>query len=162
MTEPKDRWINQTLKMWIEGMPVETRKVFVNELFAGLMAGGAQTVPELMSGGLSGLESVLKSFSGFSDTTKEILSQLKSAALTELKDTALSGIKEAAIDTASAAITGIKEAAKGGANVAIEGASVALGSAKKAIENILNIEKKLDTEIAASEAVTEPAPESAE
>ncbi|MBQ3931185.1 MAG: DUF2974 domain-containing protein [Firmicutes bacterium] len=178
MTEPKDRWINETLRKWIEGMPVETRETFVNELFAGLMAGGAQTVPELMSGGLAGLESVLKSFSGFSDTTKEILSQLKSAALAELKDTTLSGIKEAAIDTASAALTGIKEAAKGGAgvvldaagaalsgikevaadgaSVAIEGASAAFDSAKKAIGNILNIEKKLDAEIAASEAGAEP------
>jgi hypothetical protein len=162
MTEPKDRWINETLRKWIEGMPVETRKTFVNELFAGLMAGGAQTVTELMSGGLAGLESVLKSFSGFSDTTKEILSQLKSAAIAELKDTTLSGIKEAAMDTASAAISGIKEVAKGGANVAIEGASAAFDSAKKAIGNILNIERKLDAEIAASEAGTEPASESTE
>ena len=158
MTEPKDRWINETLKTWIEGMPVETRQTFVNELFAGLMAGGAQTVPELMSGGLAGMESVLKSFSGFSDTTKEILSQLRSAAVAELKDTALSGIKEAAkggahaaksgaevvLDAAGAALSGIKEVAADGASVAIEGA-------RKAIGNILNIEKKLDETIAAEE-----------
>lgn len=118
MTEPKDRWINETLRKWIEGMPIETRETFVNELFEGLMAGGAQTVPELTSGGLAGLESVLKSFSGFSDTTKEILSQLKSAALAEIKDSTISGIKEAAIDTASAAFD----------------------SAKKALGNILNKE----------------------
>ncbi|MBQ9825887.1 MAG: DUF2974 domain-containing protein [Firmicutes bacterium] len=173
MTEPKDRWINETLKTWIEGMPVEARETFVNELFEGLMSGGAQTVPELTSGGLAGLESVLKSFSGFSDSTKEVLSQLKNAAIAEIKDSTLSGIKEAAKDTASAALTGIKEVAKGGANaaksgagvvldaagaaisgikeVAADGASAAFDSAKKAIENILNIEKKLDETIAGEE-----------
>ena len=167
MTEPKDRWINETLRKWLEAMPREDREVFVNELFAGLMSGGAQTVPELTSGGLQGMETVLKSFSGFSDTTKEILSQLKSAAIAELTGSALTGIKEAAKDTAGAAISGIKEAAKEGASVAISGikeaakegasvaksgasaafsgASAAFDSAMKAIGNILSIEKKYES-----------------
>ena len=176
MTEPKDRWINETLKTWIEGMPYETRRTFVNELFDALMSGGAQTVPELTSNGLAGLEAVLKSFTGFSDSTKEILSQLKTAAIAEIKDstlsglagitdTALSGLVEAAkgganvakigagavLDAAGAALSGIKDAAADGASAAIEGASAAFDSAKKAIGNILNIEKKLDEAIAAEE-----------
>ena len=162
MTEPKDRWINETLRKWLEGMPYEDRETFVNELFTGLMSGGATTVPELTSGGLAGLETVLKSFNGFSDTTKQILSELKTAAISELTGSALTGIKEAAVGGASAAIAGIKEAAKGGVNVAIEGAGAALGgasaafdSAKKAISNILNIEKKAEEAIEASEATSE-------
>jgi hypothetical protein len=166
MTEPKDRWINETLRKWLEAMPREDRDVFVNELFAGLMSGGAQTVPELTSGGLQGMETVLKSFSGFSDTTKEILSQLKSAAIAELTGSALTGIKEAAKDTAGAAISGIKEAAKEGASVAISGikeaakegasvaksgASAAFDSAMKAIGNILSIEKKYESAAEESE-----------
>ena len=165
MTEPKDRWINETLRTWIEGMPYETRRVFVNELFAALMSGGAQTVPEITSNGLAGLEAVLKSFTGFSDSTKEVLSQLKTAAIAEIKDSTLSGIKEAAkgganaakigagavLDAAGAALSGIKDVAADGASAAIEGASAAFDSAKKAIGNILNIEKKLDEAIGAEE-----------
>ena len=161
MTEPKDRWINETLKTWIEGMPYETRRTFVNELFDALMSGGAQTVPELTSGGLAGMEAVLKSFTGFSDSTKEILSQLKSAAIAEIKDSTLSGIAglkdtalggaSAALDTAGAALSGIKEAAMDGAAAAIGGASAAIDSAKKAISSILNIEKNLDEAIGAAE-----------
>ena len=60
------------------------------------------------------------------------------------------------LDAAGAALSGIKEVAADGASVAIEGASAAFDSAKKAIGNILSIEKKLDAEIAASEAAAEP------
>ncbi|MBO4861724.1 MAG: DUF2974 domain-containing protein, partial [Firmicutes bacterium] len=147
MTEPKDRWINETLRTWIEGMPYETRRTFVNELFDALMSGGAQTVPELTSNGLAGMEAVLKSFTGFSDSTKEVLSQLKNAAIAELKDSTLSGLA----GLKDTALSGIKEAAKDGATAAIGGASAAIEGAKKAISSILNIEKNLDEAIGAAE-----------
>ena len=136
MTEPKDRWINETLRKWIEGMSGDARRQFVNELFDALMSGGAETVPDLTKGGLEGLEAVMKSFKGFSDSTKEVLVQLRNAALTEIKESTLGGIIDVAKGGASVAIGGASAALEG-AGAVLQGAGAVLGDAKKAIGGII-------------------------
>ena len=91
---PKDRWINETLRKWIDNMPYEGRRTFVNELFDALGAGGASTLDDLASGGRDGLEAVFKSVRNFSGSTREILSDLRDAAVSELKESAIEGARK--------------------------------------------------------------------
>ena len=100
--QPKDRWINETLRKWIENMPYEARRQFVDELFDALFAGGAETVEGLKEGGREGLEAILKSARNFSPSTREILSELRDAAVSELKSSAIESAKKTIGDGISA------------------------------------------------------------
>ena len=92
--QPKDRWINEALRKWIDNMPYEARRPFVDELFDALSAGGAQTVEELTGGGKNGLEAIYKGFKNFSGSSKEILAELRSAAISELKSSVIDSAKK--------------------------------------------------------------------
>ena len=85
LKEPKDRWINETLKEWIEGMPPGNRRVLVDDLFDALGAGGANTIEDIAGGGKDGIEAILKSLAEINGTTKDAISQLSSAALENIK-----------------------------------------------------------------------------
>ena len=85
LTEPKDRWINETLREWIDGMPPGNRRVLVNDLFDALGAGGAKTIEDIAAGGKDGIEAILKGFLDIDGTTKDAFSQLSAAALDNVK-----------------------------------------------------------------------------
>ena len=85
LTEPKDRWINETLREWIDGMPPGNRRVLVNDLFDALGAGGAETIEDIAAGGKDGIEAILKGFLDIDGTTKDAFSQLSAAALDNVK-----------------------------------------------------------------------------
>ena len=131
LTEPKDRWINETMRTWIEKMSTEERRTFVNELFDALMSGGAVTVDDIMKGGLEGLEAVLKGFQGFSDTTRNVLSELKIAAMAEIKGAALDAAKDAAGTAVDAALGGAKKVLTGAKEATMDVAD----SAKKVLSS---------------------------
>ena len=78
---PRDMWINDTIREWIDKMSVSDRIVFISELFDALMSSGAETVEDLTKGGLSGIDQIIRGFKGFSDTTKKTLTDLQQAAM---------------------------------------------------------------------------------
>ena len=83
---PKERWINQTLKNWIEDMPYEVRRTFVDEFFDALSAGGATTVNELFNSDRESKEAVFKKALGFSEPTKKLVFEFAGAAAQSAKD----------------------------------------------------------------------------
>ena len=67
---------NEAIDEWITGISQADRKVFVDELFDTLSAGGAETLDEIRTGGREGLEAILKRLADASETTKRTLSDL--------------------------------------------------------------------------------------
>ena len=92
--KPKDRWVNVTLRKWIDNMPYEARRPFVNELFDALAAGGAKTLDDIAGGGKDGLEAIFKSLRNASGTTKELLTELRKAAVSELTSSVIDSAKK--------------------------------------------------------------------
>ena len=110
--QPRDRWINEALRKWIDNMPYEARRPFVNDLFDALSAGGAKTVEELAGGGKDGLEAVYKGFKNISGSSKEILAELRKAAVSELKASVIDGAKKTLGNSLSSGISGIESLVK--------------------------------------------------
>ena len=67
---------NEAIDEWITGISQADRKVFVDELFDTLSAGGAETLDEIRTGGREGLEAIVKRLAEASETTKRTLSNL--------------------------------------------------------------------------------------
>ncbi|MBR5730835.1 MAG: DUF2974 domain-containing protein, partial [Firmicutes bacterium] len=85
LKEPKDRWINETLKEWIDGMPAINRRALVSDLFDALGAGGAMTIEDIAGGGKDGIEAILRGLAEVNGATKDAISGLSSAALDNIK-----------------------------------------------------------------------------
>ena len=67
---------NEAIDEWITGISQTDRKVFVDELFDTLSAGGAETLDEIRTGGREGLEAIVKRLAEASETTKRTLTNL--------------------------------------------------------------------------------------
>ena len=115
LTEPKDRWINDTLSQWIDDMPYEARRTFVNEVFDALMSKGAVTVEDLVSEGWTGIGSILISFKDMSESTRMILHDLQAAAIENSTRSIVSKSAAVAVDTTKKTISGIQNLAVGAA-----------------------------------------------
>lgn len=62
-TSNESKFFDKSVKMWVEGLDEETRRVFVDGVFSLLEAGGASTISELTAGGFKSLTSATKLFS---------------------------------------------------------------------------------------------------
>lgn len=71
-------WVSRSLKEWVENIDPAERKIFVDDVFNTLMAGGAVTVQEITGKGL--LKVIAQAHTGTSDTTKKLIKDLLSAA----------------------------------------------------------------------------------
>ena len=98
LTEPKDRWLNETIRQWISSMSFDDRVVFIDELFDALEATGAATVDELAAMGKDAAEIIKEKYKGFSEPTRRTLGDLQSAAIeSALKK--LLGEKDSVLDS---------------------------------------------------------------
>ena len=113
---PSDMWINDTISEWIDKMSLSDRICFVSELFDALMSGGAETIEDLSKGGLAGIDQVIRSFKGFSDTTRKILGELQQAAM----GNAVKRIKDVPADALDTAVNTVKPFFKSAMDFIIE------------------------------------------
>ena len=98
LTEPKDRWLNDTIKQWVNGMSYEQRVVFIDELFGALEATGARTIDELASMGKGAAEIIMEKMKDFSEPTRKVIGDLQSAAVENALVKLISGT-DTVIDT---------------------------------------------------------------
>lgn len=71
-------WVSRSVKEWVENIDPAERKIFVDDLFNTLSAGGADTVQEITGKGLKKV--ITTAYSGTSETTKKLIKDLVSAA----------------------------------------------------------------------------------
>lgn len=71
-------WVSRSIKEWIENIDPAERRIFVDDVFNTLSAGGAVTVQEITGKGL--MKVITTAYSGTSDTTKKLIKDLVSAA----------------------------------------------------------------------------------
>ena len=122
LTEPKDRWLNETINKWISGLSFDDRVVFINELFSALDATGAKTVDELAANGKEAADIIREQYKSFSEPTRRALGDLPSAAiesalvkfLTE-KDKVLDSTKKVIADGTKKVLSGLGSMAAGAA-----------------------------------------------
>ena len=114
LAEPKDRWLNETIKKWVSAMSFDDRVVFIDELFGALEATGAKTMDELAAKGKEAAEIISKQYKGFSEPTRRTLGDLQSAAIESAlkkllseKDTVLDSTKKVIADGTKKVISGI-------------------------------------------------------
>ena len=79
--DPASRWIDETLRQWIDGIPQERRAVFVCELFDALSASGAVTLADILKGGPAGFRAILAGLISTSRATKLTAAELPMRAL---------------------------------------------------------------------------------
>ena len=122
LTEPKDRWLNETIKNWVGGMSFEDRVVFIDELFDALEATGATTVDELAGMGKDAAEVIREKYKSFSEPTRRTLGDLQSAAIESAlkkllneKDTVLDSTKKVIADGTKKVISELGSIAAGAA-----------------------------------------------
>ena len=114
LAQPKDRWLNETIRQWIDSMSFDDRVVFIDELFGALEATGATTVDELAAKGKDAAEIIREKIKGFSEPTRRTLGDLQSAAIENAlkklmneKDTVLDSTKKVIVDSTKKVISGI-------------------------------------------------------
>ena len=114
LTEPKDRWLNDTIKQWVNGMSYEQRVVFIDELFGALEATGARTIDELASMGKGAAEIIMEKMKDFSEPTRKVIGDLQSAAVENAlvklisgTDTVIDTTKKILIDSTKKVISGL-------------------------------------------------------
>lgn len=112
--DPRAKNINKIIDDWVENIPQEDRKIFVNELFDALEADGAKTMTEIMSKGLDGFEKILFQAAGSSRVTKKAAAALPEQAffgntIREIKQTGLwkTLVKNGLAQAAAMIITGV-------------------------------------------------------
>ncbi len=80
---PGSIWIGQVMDQWIGGVSnVEDRKIFIDDLFDALSAGGVDTFYEMTALGPEGFERILSVVSKVSPVTLDVASALPVAAVT--------------------------------------------------------------------------------
>ncbi len=80
---PGSIWIGQVMDQWIGGVSnVEDRRVFIDDLFDALNAGGVDTFYEMTALGPEGFERMLSTVSKISPITLEVAGALPVAAVT--------------------------------------------------------------------------------
>lgn len=79
--DPQAKEMNLIIAEWVESVPQDERRVFVNELFDALAEDGAKTMTDLMSDGLDGFEKILFRVTGTSEVTKKAAAALPEQAL---------------------------------------------------------------------------------
>lgn len=77
----RSRWIHELLDSWIGGITQENRAVFVRELFDALAADGADSLDDIETGGLSGIESILRKLLTSSEVTRKTIADLPKRAI---------------------------------------------------------------------------------
>ena len=114
LDEPKDRWLNDTIKQWISGMSYEQRVIFIDELFGALEATGAKTLDELTSMGKGAVDIIMEKMKDFSEPTRKVIGDLQSAAVESAlvkllsgTDTVIDTTKKIIIDSTRKVISGI-------------------------------------------------------
>lgn len=80
-TDPRSNVIHEILDNWIGNMNQEDRKIFVDEVFTALGAGGAETLDELVAKGNNGHEAIRHYFQKSSESTKRIIRDLSHQAI---------------------------------------------------------------------------------
>ena len=81
-TDKHDRisiWLTDTIMQWSNEATLEERKIFIDEFFAALAAGGAQTMQQVTG---RGMIEVIKSMAAASKTSKRLVKNLAEIALT--------------------------------------------------------------------------------
>lgn len=80
---PGSIWIGQVMDQWIGGVSnVEDRRIFIDDLFEALNAGGVDTFYEMTALGPEGFERILSMVSKVSPVTLDVASALPVAAVT--------------------------------------------------------------------------------
>lgn len=86
--------LNEAMDEWIEGMSQEERIVLVDELFEDLSAGGAETIEEIRSGGIEGVEAIIRRLRARDENTKKLLSEIRRSAMRSNLETVLNRLSE--------------------------------------------------------------------
>lgn len=116
---PECKRMNEALNNWIQSMPVDERKNFVNELFDVLEAGGATTLDEVV-GSASSIYKVLAALTGTSQQTRQVVYDLFGEALSagvdnvgETLGSYVDSAKDAVTSAATKAASDVVEQFKG-------------------------------------------------
>lgn len=73
---PESLWLAEAMNIWVEEIPNEGRKKFIDDLFGSLGSGGATTMKEISDGGFAQIQSILMSMYGADAVSKEIARKL--------------------------------------------------------------------------------------
>ena len=73
---PESLWLAEAMNIWVEEIPNEGRKKFIDDLFGSLGSGGATTMKEISDGGFAQIQSILMSMYGADEVSKEIARKL--------------------------------------------------------------------------------------
>ena len=79
--DPRSKNINRIIDEWVENIPLDDRKTFVNELFDALASNKARTMTDIMKNGPDGFEEILLQVVGSSPVTKKTAAKLPEQAL---------------------------------------------------------------------------------
>ena len=130
---PECKMVDRAFATWLDGVDLEGRKVFTNEFFDALGAGGATTLDELAASGVSGLRQVTNAMSGFDDRTKEVFSRLMKSLIESTVEAARDSASKTvsfAVDSAAIAATAAAESIKQSAVGRIHGLETGAGSSE--------------------------------
>ena len=89
---PEAKTLDDAIASWLSGEDLETRELFVRELFDILGAGGATTIAEVVTNG--GVQRVIAAAAQASEGTKQVIGRLIDTSMQATKESVASGVAD--------------------------------------------------------------------